>query len=197
VDEVFCDLFANEQRICRHLHLPLQSGSDAILHAMGRPYRCDYYRELILGLNRAAPLAALGTDVMVGFPGEDEAAFEDGLAFLAELPLAYLHVFPYSPRPGTPAAGFAGQVPGIVKKQRAARLRELSESKRLAFEQACTGSATELLVSRVADGQSWGATSNYLKLRVAAELKPYETYPVRVLGRRGPLLWGELVAPGI
>ncbi|OPZ58481.1 MAG: Threonylcarbamoyladenosine tRNA methylthiotransferase MtaB [Deltaproteobacteria bacterium ADurb.Bin510] len=196
VDEAFCELFAAELRICRHLHLPLQSGCDAILAAMGRPYRRAYYRDLLLRLNQAAPLAALGTDVMVGFPGEDEAAFEDGLAFLTDLPLAYLHVFPYSRRPGTPAAGFAAQVPEIVKKQRAARLRDLSESKRLSFEQACSGSTAELLVSRSVAGVSWGTTSNYLKLKVAAELNPYDVYPVRVLGQRAGSLWGEVLTPG-
>lgn len=190
----FCELFAAETRICRHLHLPLQSGNDAILAAMRRPYRREYYRALLTELRQAVPQAALGTDVLVGFPGEDQTAFEDGLAFINELPLSYLHVFPYSRRPGTAAADFADQVPELAKKERAARLRQLSGRKQLEFEQACLGTTSDLLVSRCVDGIAWGATSNYLKLKVAAEIEPYATCRVRVIGRRAGSLWGEVVA---
>lgn len=193
LNDDFLRLFADEPRICRHLHLPLQSGSDAILAAMRRPYRRDYYQDKLQALMAIDPLMAIGTDVMVGFPGETEALFADGLAFIESLPLAYLHVFPYSRRPTTAAASFDGQVPEIIKKQRAQQLRQISASKRQRFEQSCLGMETELLVTGSAAGVSWGPTSNYLKVKVNAAIERYETRRIKIVARRADVLWGEVL----
>ena len=193
LNEDFVNLFAAEPRICRHLHLPLQSGSDEILAAMRRPYRRDYYRAQLQALKVIDPLMAIGTDVMVGFPGETDELFADGLAFIESLPLTYLHVFPYSRRPGTVAADLAGQVPEIVKKQRAQQLRQIPMSKRLGFEQSCLGMETELLVTGSDAGVSWGPTSNYLNVKVEAVIARYETRRIRVIERRDAVLWGEVL----
>ena len=193
LNDDFMRLFAAEPRICRHLHLPLQSGSDEILAAMRRPYRRDYYRAQLQALKAIDPLMAIGTDVMVGFPGETDDQFADGLAFIESLPLTYLHVFPYSRRPGTVAAGLVGQVPEIVKKRRARQLRQISVSKRLGFEQSCLGMETELLVTGGDSGVSWGPTSNYLNVKVEAAIARYETRRIRVIERRDEVLWGEVL----
>ncbi len=120
-------------RCCRHFHLPLQSGDDDVLRRMGRPYTAAEVAALVLTLTTAVPEAAVGLDVLVGFPGESEAAFEGTFALASSLPLAYLHVFPFSPRTGTPAARMADAVPDGAITRRCARLRRLGARKRLAF----------------------------------------------------------------
>ena len=117
------ELVAASGRIAKHAHVPMQSGSDAVLRRMHRKYRPWHYREKILKIRAAMPTAAIGADVMVGFPGETEVEFDETRRMIEELPFTYLHVFTYSPRPGTPAAAQAGQVPrrcGSGKKPRAA-----------------------------------------------------------------------------
>ncbi|MDR2724745.1 MAG: MiaB/RimO family radical SAM methylthiotransferase, partial [Candidatus Adiutrix sp.] len=105
-----------------HFHLPLQSGSDRVLELMGRPYRAADFRRLVEKRNRAWPVAAVGTDVMAGFPGETEADFQATLDLLTGLSVSYFHIFPYSPRPGTPAAARPGQVPEHIKRRRTVEL---------------------------------------------------------------------------
>jgi len=120
---------ASSERLCRHLHIPLQSGDDRILKLMGRNYTGDQFRLLVEKLTAAVPDIAVGVDVMAGFPGEGEEEFRRTAALIEELPIAYLHVFPYSRRPGTPAADFPHQVPEEAKKQRASFLRSLGAKK--------------------------------------------------------------------
>ena len=105
------ELVASSSRIAKHAHVPMQSGNDAVLRRMHRKYRPWHYREKILRIRKAMPNAAIGADVMVGFPGESEAEFDETRRMIEELPLTYLHVFTYSARPGTPAANHRGQVP--------------------------------------------------------------------------------------
>ncbi|MCA1989661.1 MAG: radical SAM protein, partial [Desulfarculus sp.] len=155
-------LMAGEPRLCPHLHLPLQTGSDALLAAMGRPYTAPDYAATVRAAAAALPDGCLGADVMVGLPGETEADFAATEALIAELPLSYLHVFPYSPRPGTPAASFPNRVPGPVAKARAARLRRLGEEKRRAWLTGLVGRTLEVIVE--ADGL--GRAANYAPLTV-------------------------------
>lgn len=161
VKQDIIELFT-EPRICAHLHLPLQSGSRKILAEMGRPYDPSYFDSLIREVLSVRPEAAIGTDIMAGFPGESVNEFEEGFNFLESLPIAYMHVFPFSKRPGTKAAEFCGQVDEIEKKRRANLLRKLSEEKRAKFIQGSFGDICKVLVTDSMNGDCRGITSNYI-----------------------------------
>jgi threonylcarbamoyladenosine tRNA methylthiotransferase MtaB len=186
-------LFKKEPRLCPHLHIPLQSGDDPILNRMNRPYASAGYAELLQRLHSELPFAALGADVIVGFPGEDESAFQRTHDFIAHLPLAYLHVFPYSSRPGTPAALFSGQVPAGEKKERARRLRALDQEKRSDFYRRCTGREFSALVLRSTGPDGWceGLTGNYLPLRFRGQFQQNTRLRVRITGRDGKGILAE------
>ena len=162
------ELMAGEPRLCPHLHLPLQTGSDALLRAMGRPYGARDYAATLRAAAAALPGCGLGADVMVGLPGETEADFAATEALITELPLSYLHVFPYSPRPGTPAASFPNRVPGPLAKARAARLRRLGEAKRQAWLVGLVGQTLEVILE--ADGL--GRAANYAPVLLDRPLPP-------------------------
>jgi len=156
-------LMAESPRIATHVHAPLQSGSDSVLRRMQRKYRPRHYAERISKARAWMPDAAIGADVMVGFPGETDAEFEESRKFIDDLPFTYLHVFTYSERPGTPAAERADQVPVAVRKQRNQILRELAARKNLEFRRSMLGR----MLSAVTLNQ--GALSdNYLKIDLAA-----------------------------
>jgi threonylcarbamoyladenosine tRNA methylthiotransferase MtaB len=139
---------------------------------MNRPYTAEFYAELICRIHRAQPLAGLGADVIVGFPGETDEEFEATRALLESLPLSYLHVFAYSPRHGTPAAAMPEQVPPPVKAARSHVLRERLERKRAEFARAMVGQRLEtVLQTQEPDGWLQGVTDNYLPLRVQAEAR--------------------------
>lgn len=157
-------------KLCRYLHIALQSGSDTVLQRMRRPYNAAFYAELIHRLHDLQPAIGLGTDVIVGFPGETDEEFQQTRQLLEELPLSYLHVFTYSPRRGTPAADMPGQVAHAVALERNHTLRELSERKRAAFTAEMVGQVMETVV-QTDEGEGWlrGVTDNYLQLRVRAD----------------------------
>ena len=134
-------LMATSPRIAKHAHVPLQSGSDAVLRRMHRKYRPWHYREKIEKIRAAMPTAAIGADVMAGFPGETDAEFEETRRLIEDLPLTYLHVFTYSARPGTPAAAMGKQVPVHVARERNRILRDLASEKKLAFMNGFVGRA--------------------------------------------------------
>jgi threonylcarbamoyladenosine tRNA methylthiotransferase MtaB len=160
-------LVAESPRIAKHAHVPMQSGSDRVLRAMHRKYRPWHYREKILMIREAMPMAAIGADVMVGFPGETAADFEETRRMVEELPFTYLHVFTYSARPGTPAAAMRDQVPVQVARQRNGILRELASEKKLTFMRSFVGQTVEAITLNVFDGEFTEAlTDNYLKLRL-------------------------------
>ncbi|MFN0104915.1 MAG: tRNA (N(6)-L-threonylcarbamoyladenosine(37)-C(2))-methylthiotransferase MtaB [Bryobacteraceae bacterium] len=159
-------LMAESTRIAKHVHAPLQSGSDTVLRRMHRKYRPRHYADRIQKARAWMPDAAIGADVMVGFPGETEAEFEETYQFIDSLPFTYLHVFTYSARPGTRAATAAGQVPMPVRKERNRRLRQLAERKHAAFRQRFVGGS----LSVVTLGQGKMALSgNYLKVELLRE----------------------------
>jgi threonylcarbamoyladenosine tRNA methylthiotransferase MtaB len=135
------DAAASGPRLARHAHLPLQSGSDAILRAMHRRYRPWHYAEKLAAIREAMPEAAIGADVMVGFPGETDALFEESYRFIVQQPFTYLHLFPFSARPGTAAWGLAQEKPvrGEAVRERMARLRALIAEKQAAFRQHAGG----------------------------------------------------------
>lgn len=149
------------------LHLPLQSGSACILAAMRRKYGPGDYRAFAGAALARAPELCLGTDVMVGHPGEDAGAFAETEAFLDSLPFAYFHVFPYSPRPGTPAAARAGQVPAPDRQARAARLRGRSAAAQAVYQQRFVGTEREVLFEQPKSARlAAGYTDNYLRVEV-------------------------------
>jgi threonylcarbamoyladenosine tRNA methylthiotransferase MtaB len=164
-------LVAQSPRIAKHAHAPMQSGSDTVLRRMHRKYRPWHYREKIEKIRAAMPTAAIGADVMAGFPGETDAEFEATRQMVEELPFTYLHVFTYSARPGTPAAGMGNQVPAHVARERNRILRELAAEKKLAFMRSFVGGEVEAITLNVVgnddDGEFTEAlTDNYLKLRL-------------------------------
>ena len=167
----FIELMASSPRIAKHAHVPMQSGSDTVLRRMHRKYRPWHYREKIEKIRKAMPDAAIGADVMVGFPGETEREFEETRCMVEELPFTYLHVFTYSARPGTPAANMPGQVPVHVARQRNRVLRELAAEKKLAFMRGFVGKTLEAITLNVVGTDTVGEftealTDNYLKLRL-------------------------------
>jgi threonylcarbamoyladenosine tRNA methylthiotransferase MtaB len=138
-------MMAESPRIAKHAHVPLQSGSDAVLRRMHRKYRPWHYREKIEKIRTAMPAAAIGADVMVGFPGETDAEFEATRRMIEELAFTYLHVFTYSPRPGTPAASMPNQVPVHIARDRNRILRELAAEKKLAFMRSFIGKTIDAI----------------------------------------------------
>jgi threonylcarbamoyladenosine tRNA methylthiotransferase MtaB len=164
------DLFASTERIARHFHMPLQSGSDRILAAMHRWYRSEHYARRVERIRERLPHAAIGADVIAGFPGETEAEHAETVAFIEVLPFTYLHVFSYSKRPGTKAASRFGHLPGAVIKHRARELRALAEHKAAAFRESQVGQNLRVLTLRNDDGAAAATTpalsTNYLKVHV-------------------------------
>ena len=159
------DHVARSPRLCPHFHIPLQSGDDAILAAMHRPYDTAYVAGLVDRITRTLPEAAVGMDVLVGFPGETPEAFERTCALIRRLPVSYLHVFPYSPREGTAAAALPDPVPPSIIKQRCTYLRRLGAEKRKAFYQACVGRTGQVIFEEQRDrvtGRLKGFTDNYI-----------------------------------
>jgi threonylcarbamoyladenosine tRNA methylthiotransferase MtaB len=172
-------LMADSPRIAPHVHAPLQSGCDRTLRRMHRKYRPRHYADRILKARALMPDAAIGADVMVGFPGETDQEFEESRAFIASLPFTYLHVFTYSERPGTPATEHAGSVPMPVRKERNRVLRDLAAVKNLEFRRRMIGqtlSAVTLHEPRVA------LTGNYLKIEMAACRDPNSIVDLKVGG---------------
>jgi threonylcarbamoyladenosine tRNA methylthiotransferase MtaB len=172
-------LMASSPRIARHVHAPLQSGSDAVLRRMRRWYRARHYAGRILKTRQWMPEAAIGADVMVGFPGETEAEFDQTRRLIEELPFTYLHVFTYSERPGTPAAAMPDQVPIAVRRRRNHALRALAAAKNLEFRRRMTGRTLSVVTL---EGGSAGLSDNYLKVELAAPREPNRIVEVRIGG---------------
>lgn len=170
-------LMADSPRIAKHVHAPLQSGSDGVLRRMHRKYRARHYAERVQTARRWMPSAAIGADVMTGFPGETDAEFEETYRLIDSLPFTYLHVFTYSARPGTPAAAAPGQVPIPVRKERNRLLRELAKEKNAAFRRKFLG--VSLSVVTLGQGKS-ALSSNYLKVELLRDAPANEVRDVQI-----------------
>jgi threonylcarbamoyladenosine tRNA methylthiotransferase MtaB len=161
----------DDRRLCRHLHLPLQSGSDATLRRMARRYGTAEYAALVTAAHGAVTGLAVTTDVIVGFPGETDTDFAESLAFAGAMGFARVHVFPYSPRPGTPAAGMPGPVPPQVKSERARAMRAVAATSQRTFCQRFVGQRMDVLWESYRMGEPvpvWrGLTDNYLRVQTA------------------------------
>jgi threonylcarbamoyladenosine tRNA methylthiotransferase MtaB len=191
------ELVASSPRIAKHAHVPMQSGSDTVLRRMHRKYRPWHYREKTLKIRKAMPQAAIGADVMVGFPGETDAEFAETRRMVEELPFTYLHVFTYSARPGTPAAEQPGQVPVRLARERNAVLRELASAKKAAFLGSLIGMEVEAITlqSGGAGGFTEALTDNYLKARIDGTIESNRWLHLQVGSVEGEALIGRARTP--
>lgn len=172
VNDQICELMKETDKIADHIHLPLQSGSNKILKAMNRHYDCDKFMERVNKIREARPNMSLTTDVIVGFPGETEEDFMDCYNFIKKVGFSELHVFPFSPREGTPAATMPNQVDGNVKKDRVKRLIELSHELWKDYCMKFINTCQEVIVeTKYEDDYVIGHTSNYLKVLLPCDLK--------------------------
>jgi threonylcarbamoyladenosine tRNA methylthiotransferase MtaB len=171
------ELMATSPRLAGHVHAPLQSGSDRILRRMHRKYRPRHYADRVLKARALMPDAAIGADVLVGFPGETDADFEESRAFIESLPFTYLHVFTYSERPGTPAAEDPASLPMPVRKERNRVLRELAAEKNRAFRERMVG---KTLSAVTLHEPGLALTGNYLKVELSSPREPNRLVDLRI-----------------
>ncbi|BET57362.1 tRNA (N(6)-L-threonylcarbamoyladenosine(37)-C(2))-methylthiotransferase MtaB [Geobacter sp. 60473] len=189
-------LMARSPVICPHLHIPLQSGSDSVLERMNRRYTAAFFRERVERLAAAVPDICIGCDVIAGFPGETDEEFAATLALLEGLPIAHLHVFPFSRRAGTPAARMSGQVDGKIVRERAEVLRALSDRKREAFHRRFVGRDLPVLVLNGRGKEVTGLSRNYITVRIEAVTPPPEgEVMVRVTGVEADGVRGVISEP--
>ena len=189
------EIVAESDTFCRHFHLPLQSGDDRILKKMGRPYSRQSFRDLVRIIHEMMPDAAIGVDTLVGFPGENDRAFENTYRLIESLPVSYLHVFPFSVRPGTPAAEFADPVPHDIIKDRCERMRMLGQNKRMNFYRRFPGQAMPVLIESKRDkatGLLKGISSNYLPVLIdAGDKLKNKIIDVKIKKMEGNKLFGN------
>jgi threonylcarbamoyladenosine tRNA methylthiotransferase MtaB len=195
VDEALLRLWSNH-RLCRQLHLPLQSGSDRILRLMGRRTTRDAYLRLVQLSREVEPDIALTTDIMVGFPGEDEAAYSETLSLVEHIGFSRLHVFPYSERPGTAARQLPGSVPMRVRRARARQVRALGKGLAAAYMERSVGKVLPVLWEQRLDEVAWrGLTDTYLEVRTM-DARPLHNRvtPTHIVGTGTAHLVGEIAA---
>jgi threonylcarbamoyladenosine tRNA methylthiotransferase MtaB len=184
---------AAEARICRHLHIPLQGGDDELLHHMRRGYDTRRFRQAIEGVVARLGPIALGTDVISGFPCEEDLMHRNTLKLLNDLPFTYIHVFPFSARPGTDAANIKDSVGTAMRRQRTAELRALSDAKKQIYRDLQLGQTLAVLIE-AADGSglSTGTSDNYLKVRVSGvDFQRGSIVMAEIVGTDGEVLVGE------
>jgi len=196
ISDELIDTIATSKKICPHLHIPLQSGDDEILKKMNRNYTTILFKELLDKLIRIIPKLNIGTDVIVGFPGETEEQFQKTYEFVKGLPFGYLHVFPYSRRPATPAASFQEQVSSLHIKERSSFLRDLGEKKKIEFRTKFIGKRLSVLVEGKRDKETGlyrGFSENYIPVVFDGreELKN-KILSVKLTKIEGNKVYGEL-----
>lgn len=181
-------LVAESGRFAPHFHLPLQHASDRVLAAMRRPYTFGYYEALVRSIRQSIPDASIGSDIIVGFPGETDEDFQQLARYLERSPLTHIHVFPYSDRPGTTATAMGGKVHGAIVRERGRRIREISARLTAGFLDAQVGSVHRALT--LEDG-SLAVTGNYLKVRIPPGRVRNEWVSIRLVSHHhGELLSG-------
>ena len=169
MSDALIDLLKSDGRICNHVHLPLQSGSDEILRAMRRPYTTKQFAQLTSRLVDEVPEISIGTDLIVGFPGETDENFSQTLEFIRSQPFAKIHVFPFSARAGTVAATMPNQIPSSTKKLRASQALEISRDKSQAFAERLIGRTVEIIAETSEGGLVDGLTKNYVRVYLPDE----------------------------
>lgn len=191
--ELSPELFAlirSDKRFARHLHLPLQAGSDAILKTMNRHYTAEEFSKLLEKVRAEVPGVAITTDIIVGFPGETEELFEEGLAFSAKQGFARMHVFPYSRRPGTPAAKMSNQISQTEKKDRVHRMQTLADSMAEKFHESFLGETADVLFETETDGIIDGLTDTYIRVYTDARLPLGEIAQMKLIKLYKDGVWG-------
>ena len=193
VEKEVIDFMASSKKMCHFLHLPLQSGSDKILQAMGRPYSAKKYCSIIEYAQKKLGVFGLGTDIIVGFPGETDDDFRATEGMIRQLPFSKLHVFSYSPRPGTTAFAMPDQIKAKDKNTRSVRLIELGRDKRKKFAQSLVGKRTAIVVEKIKDDWAEGWTGEYIRARVRGErLKRKQIIDLVCVSAQEDLLLGNL-----
>jgi threonylcarbamoyladenosine tRNA methylthiotransferase MtaB len=182
------DLVATSDRFAPHFHLPLQHASNRVLEAMRRPYTIEYYSALVDEIRARVAGASIGSDIIVGFPGETDEDFELLVEYLERSPLTHIHVFPYSDRPGTPASTMSGKVSGVVVRERGRRVREIGRVLADRFRTSQVGTSHRALTL---EGGFYAVTGNYLKVRIPPGRERNEWVRVRLTSHDdGELLCG-------
>jgi len=194
------DLFASTDRIAPHFHMPLQSASDRILAAMHRWYRAEHYSRRVELIRDRLPHAAIGADVITGFPGETDADHRATLGFIEDRPFTYLHVFSYSQRPGTKAASLPNHLPGRIVKTRARELRALADAKSAAFRNSQIGRTLQLLTLRRGPAHTHSTpalSENYLSVEFPLVLPPNQFVTASVTRLNGTVLLALPLEPAL
>ena len=193
VDEAFCQALAGFDNLCPQFHLSLQSGSDTVLQRMRRKYDTARYLESVRLLKQYFPGCAVTTDLIVAFPGETEAEFQQSLDFLQTCRFSLVHIFPYSRRDGTPAASMPGQHGNAVKEARAARAAQVAAQLEAEYDEAMVGQVYPVLFEQVEHGHYTGHAPNYVKVYAKGEDLHNEIRPVKITGLFRDGVLGELV----
>ncbi|MDH5767915.1 MAG: radical SAM protein, partial [Nitrospirota bacterium] len=184
-----------DKRLCKHIHLPMQSGSNTILKSMNRMYSDEDFKRKIETILSRVPDIAIGTDIIVGFPGETEKDFQKTKKLLEYLPLSYMHIFPFSRRPKTIASEMAQQCTSEIKKERVYELNALNTKKKINYMLSQLHKTLEVIIEeKGSDGFSTGTTSNYLKIKINSNAYPQKTLVrVRAAEIEGNLMRGDLI----
>ena len=193
LDDKFIECLKNNDKICDHLHISLQSGSNKILKLMNRKYTCEEYLNTINKIRSVRPDISITTDVIVGFPQESDEDFNEVLDYVNKVKFSKVHVFPFSKRDGTKASIMDGQVQESIKKERAKKLIEVSDELEKEYYSKFLGKELEVLVEENIDGKSIGHTSNYIKVEIDGTLNRNEFYKVKITSIEKEYVKGELV----
>ena len=192
-DENLLGMILNNDRICQHLHIPLQSGSGRILKLMNRHYTLTYYSDLLRRIRRDNPLIAIGTDLIVGFPGEMESDFEDTCKFVTGQAFSRMHVFRFSPRRGTPAATFQGKVPGPIKEERSRKVQTIAQQSSADYAQKFVGKEIAVLFEEKTSAGWSGLSGEYLRTQVETGMDLKNMIKtVLITGLSGDILQGSV-----
>ena len=187
------DLIKDNKIIAKHLHIPLQSGSDKILKLMDRKYDLKFYKDRIEKIRKMIKDVSITTDLIVGFPNEDEKDMEDTLKFIKEIKFTKIHTFPYSKREGTKAASMENQIDETIKRKRVKTVLELSDQLEQDFYQSKLNKTEELIIEQTKDGKSYGYTSNYIKVEIDSPLKPNEVISVKINKVNNKKVTGKII----
>lgn len=187
------DLLCEDERFCRHLHLPLQAGQDDVLKAMNRHYTAEEYKKMHENIIQAVPDIAVSTDIIVGFPGETDEMFDQSLKFAREMDFAKVHVFPYSKREGTPAAKYLNQVEETVKKERVLKMQAMADEKAMEYRKRFIGKKMSVLIETEHEGIADGLTGNYVRVYMdSKDIECGELYFIYLEKPYRDGLWGKI-----
>lgn len=187
------NLIKDNQVIAKHLHIPLQSGSDKILKLMDRKYDLKFYKDRIEKIRKMIKDISITTDLIVGFPNENEKDMEDTLKFIKEIKFTKIHTFPYSKREGTKAASMENQIDETIKRKRVKTVLELSDQLEQDFYQSKLNETEEVIIEQTKDGKSYGYTSNYIKVEINSPLRPNEVISIKINKVNNKKVTGKII----